>query len=157
MSQLIRQLYIKENVFSCLIFIFLLKQTNKLDSTSFYSLRLSISCSSVVEERCYPYIGDYKVWSRCKVARGIRSLKAARCSPQHTIEPPRAELYRTGPAYRIKSEQDIMHEILESGPVQGECCEFLRSCKFDIIYIMRAKRRVSGYTRQTHRVKHFHL
>lgn len=90
------------------------------------------SRSSVVEERCYPYIGDYKTSSKCKVARGIRSLKAARCLPQHSIEPPRLELYRTGPAYRIKSEQDIMHEILESGPVQGELPEY--TSIFAVVY-----------------------
>ncbi|XP_059471159.1 uncharacterized peptidase C1-like protein F26E4.3 isoform X2 [Neocloeon triangulifer] len=73
----------------------------------------------VVEERCYPYIGDHNNPGKCKIGKTIRSLGAARCLPQHQIEPPRTETYRTGPAYRIKSEQDIMHEIFESGPVQA--------------------------------------
>ena len=33
---------------------------------------------------------------------------------------PRHEMYRTGPAYRMGSEQDVMYEIMESGPVQGK-------------------------------------
>lgn len=46
-------------------------------------------------------------------------MTTARCQPlpsQHTL---RTELYKVGPAYRLKSEKDIMDEIMESGPVQG--------------------------------------
>lgn len=33
--------------------------------------------------------------------------------------PSKAELYRVGPAYRLSGEQDIMYEIMRSGPLQG--------------------------------------
>lgn len=38
---------------------------------------------------------------------------------QYGRRPSKSELYRVGPAYRLSGEQDIMHEIMESGPVQG--------------------------------------
>ncbi|XP_049763457.1 tubulointerstitial nephritis antigen-like [Schistocerca cancellata] len=73
----------------------------------------------VVDEPCYPYTAQSGTPGKCRLGRRA-NLLTARCTPPRTLYgPPRTELYRTGPAYRLGSEEDIMHEIMESGPVQA--------------------------------------
>lgn len=67
----------------------------------------------MVDEGCYPYIAAP---NQCKVRRGD-SLSSVGC--QLPIKVPRDHLYRVGPAYSLNNETDIMIEIMESGPVQG--------------------------------------
>ena len=56
---------------------------------------------------------------RCRLPKRS-NLLTARCKPpSHPQTVLRTDLYRVGPSYRLGSEQDIMYEIMESGPVQG--------------------------------------
>lgn len=69
----------------------------------------------LVDDACYPWTGNQ---TTCRLPKKS-TLTTARCAPlpsQHTL---RTELYKVGPAYRLKSEEDIMDEIMESGPVQA--------------------------------------
>jgi len=73
----------------------------------------------VVDEPCYPYTAGLGFFERCRLPKRS-NLLTARCNPPaHPQTPLRTDLYRMGPAYRLGSEQDIMYEIMESGPVQG--------------------------------------
>ncbi|PSN45620.1 putative peptidase C1-like protein F26E4.3 [Blattella germanica] len=73
----------------------------------------------VVDEPCYPYTAGSGNVQRCRLPKRS-NLLTARCSPPaHPQTALRTELYRMGPAYRLGSEQDIMFEIMESGPVQA--------------------------------------
>lgn len=67
----------------------------------------------LVDDACYPYKG---VSDHCKVRRSD-TLSSAGCELPVTV--PRDHLYRVGPAYSLNNESDIMNEIFESGPVQG--------------------------------------
>lgn len=67
----------------------------------------------MVDDECYPYIG---VSDRCKVHRQD-TLRSLQCTLP--VKVPRDHLYRVGPAYSLRNETDIMNEIFESGPVQG--------------------------------------
>jgi len=76
-------------------------------------------CCSVVDEPCYPYTAGYGFLERCRLPKRS-NLLTARCKPPpHPQTVLRTDLYRVGPSYRLGSEQDIMYEIMESGPVQG--------------------------------------
>lgn len=76
-------------------------------------------CYSVVDEPCYPYTAGSGFLERCRLPKRA-NLLTARCNPPaHPQTVFRTDLYRMGPAYRLGSEQDIMYEIMESGPVQG--------------------------------------
>jgi hypothetical protein len=56
---------------------------------------------------------------RCRIPKRA-NLLTARCKPPpHPQTVLRTDLYRVGPSYRLGSEEDIMYEIMESGPVQG--------------------------------------
>ncbi|KAJ9592500.1 hypothetical protein L9F63_015817 [Diploptera punctata] len=70
----------------------------------------------VVDEPCYPYTAGTGIVEKCRLPKRS-NLLTARCSPP--ANPPRHEMYRTGPAYRLGKEQDVMYEIMESGPVQA--------------------------------------
>ncbi|XP_066999671.2 uncharacterized peptidase C1-like protein F26E4.3 [Anabrus simplex] len=73
----------------------------------------------VVDEDCYPYTAGSGKVTKCRLPKRT-NLLTARCSaPQNPLLPARTETYRMGPAYRLGSEHDIMHEIMESGPVQA--------------------------------------
>lgn len=67
----------------------------------------------VVDSECFPYIAGA---NRCKVRR-FDNLQTAGCQLPSNV--PRKEFYRVGPAYSLNNETDIMIEISESGPVQG--------------------------------------
>lgn len=73
----------------------------------------------VVDEECYRYNSGSGSVDQCRLPKKT-NLRTARCSiPQDPFYPPRTDLYRMGPAYRLGSENDIMYEIMESGPVQA--------------------------------------
>ncbi|XP_023712916.1 uncharacterized peptidase C1-like protein F26E4.3 isoform X2 [Cryptotermes secundus] len=73
----------------------------------------------VVDEPCYPYTATSGFLERCRLPKRS-NLLTARCKPPaHPQTVLRTELYHMGPAYRLGSEQDIMYEIMESGPVQA--------------------------------------
>lgn len=73
----------------------------------------------MVDEPCYPYTAKSGFLERCRLPKRS-NLLTARCNPPaHPQTVLRTDLYRMGPAYRLGSEQDIMYEIMESGPVQG--------------------------------------
>lgn len=73
----------------------------------------------VVDEPCYPYTAASGFLERCRLPKRS-NLLTARCNPPaHPQTVLRTDLYRMGPAYRLGSEQDIMYEIMESGPVQA--------------------------------------
>lgn len=73
----------------------------------------------MVDEPCYPYTATSGFLERCRLPKRS-NLLTARCKPPaHPQTVLRTDLYRMGPAYRLGSEQDIMYEITESGPVQG--------------------------------------
>lgn len=67
----------------------------------------------LVDEECFPYSGKLE---HCKVRR---SYKLADAGCKLPTKVPRDHLYRVGPAYSLNNENDIMIEIMESGPVQG--------------------------------------
>jgi len=71
----------------------------------------------IVDEDCYPYLsGKTGEAGQCRMSRRA-SLHDCQAS-----KPPgnRTDVYKTGPAYRISSqEDDIKYEILTYGPVQG--------------------------------------
>jgi len=76
-------------------------------------------CCSVVDEPCYPYTAGFGFLERCRLTKRS-TLLTARCKPpSHPQTVLRTDLYRVGPSYRLGSEEDIMYEIMESGPVQG--------------------------------------
>ena len=70
---------------------------------------------------CYPYhSGVTGVTEACKISRRTYLLADVKECQSFNRLSERTELYKTGPAYRIKSdENDIMYEIMTSGPVQG--------------------------------------
>uniref|UniRef100_A0A1I8Q6H8 SMB domain-containing protein n=1 Tax=Stomoxys calcitrans TaxID=35570 RepID=A0A1I8Q6H8_STOCA len=68
----------------------------------------------VLDENCYPYVGDRET---CKVYHKKRSLSSYGCRPAPGVD--RDEFYTVGPAYSIRNETDIMAEIYNSGPVQA--------------------------------------
>lgn len=67
----------------------------------------------LVEESCYPWTGTSE---QCKL-RKRTDLRGAGCPVASNSL--RTELYKTGPAYHLGNETDIMQEILTSGPVQA--------------------------------------
>ncbi|CAK9821156.1 Uncharacterized peptidase C1-like protein F26E4.3 [Anthophora plagiata] len=67
----------------------------------------------LVDNNCYPWTGSDEL---CKI-RKRTDLNTAGCPPP--MNPLRTELYKVGPAYRLRNETDIMQEILTSGPVQA--------------------------------------
>lgn len=69
---------------------------------------------SLADEGCYPYNAAS---TNCKVHRKS-TLSSLGCELPTKV--PRDHLYRVGPAYSLNNETDIMIEIFESGPVQGE-------------------------------------
>lgn len=81
----------------------------------------------MVNEECYPYLsGRTGSVEKCKASRRA-TLSSMQCqlvnaSPKRLEEKrERRGLFRTPPAYRIApKEEDIMNEIRERGPVQGE-------------------------------------
>ena len=76
----------------------------------------------VVDEQCYPYLsGSSGAAGTCKISRRVKSLleTAQECRTGNELSG-RKGLYRSLPAYRISSkEDDIKHEIMTYGPVQG--------------------------------------
>jgi len=73
----------------------------------------------VVDEPCYPYTAGFGFLERCRLPKRS-TLLTAHCKPSsHPQTVLRTDLYRVGPSYRLGSEQDIMYEIMESGPVQA--------------------------------------
>lgn len=76
---------------------------------------------------------------RCRLPKRS-NLLTARCKPPaHPQTVLRTDLYRVGPSYRLGSEEDIMYEIMESGPVQGTA-QHLEVCVTEITNIL-----VSGW------------
>jgi hypothetical protein len=72
---------------------------------------------------------------RCRLPKRS-NLLTARCKPPpHPQTVLRTDLYRVGPSYRLGSEQDIMYEIMESGPVQGTT-QHLEVCITEITNIL---------------------
>lgn len=69
--------------------------------------------SRIVNDDCFPYIAGV---NKCKIKR-TDTLASAGCALPTKV--PRNHLYRVGPAYSLNNETDIMIEIMESGPVQG--------------------------------------
>ncbi|XP_034250308.1 tubulointerstitial nephritis antigen-like [Thrips palmi] len=70
----------------------------------------------LVPDACYPWTGRNDT---CHVPKKA-TLQTARCPLRAvTSRKAKTELYRMGPAYRLDSEQDIMREIIKSGPVQA--------------------------------------
>lgn len=68
---------------------------------------------SLVDEECLPYDGREQ---KCSMPRK-GTLQSSGCkSPQGKG---RLERYHVSPAYRLGNETDIMYEILNSGPAQG--------------------------------------
>lgn len=67
----------------------------------------------LVSDECYPWEGSVK---ECRVPRHAKPMEA-RCPSSNLIE--NGYLYRVGPVYRLGTEQDIMYEIIHSGPVQA--------------------------------------
>nr|CAD7401233.1 unnamed protein product [Timema cristinae] len=69
----------------------------------------------VVSEECYPYQSSGGETGRCRLPKN-GNLVSASCRP---LLKSRTDFYKVGPAYRLGDEQDIMYEIMESGPVQA--------------------------------------
>jgi hypothetical protein len=106
--------------------------------------------SRIVDEECYPYrSGVTGIPGDCKISRKTYSLADVKECPTANRLSGRTELYKTGPAYRIKSdENDIKYEILTSGPVQGtqynkKKCECTGSNSF-VRNVLSAVMSVSG-------------
>lgn len=67
----------------------------------------------LVSDECYPWEGSL---SDCRVTRHKKPMDA-QCPSSYGVE--RAELHRVGPVYRLGTEEDVMYEIVHSGPVQA--------------------------------------
>ena len=90
----------------------------------------------MVNEECYPYVsGGTGTIETCRVPRranlltmkcDLPKMQAVNTGNSQKKRKERKELFRTPPAYRIAQlEEDIMNEIHEHGPVQGELNFFL--------------------------------
>lgn len=75
-----------------------------------------LSHRRLVNDGCYPYTAAP---NQCRVHRDS-TLSSLGCELPAKV--PREHLYRVGPAYSLNNETDIMIEIMESGPVQGNHC-----------------------------------
>lgn len=71
----------------------------------------------LVPDACYPWTG---LNDTCHVPKKA-TLQTARCPLRAALLSRKAktELYRMGPVYRLATEEDIMREIIKSGPVQA--------------------------------------
>ncbi|KAK3923301.1 Tubulointerstitial nephritis antigen-like [Frankliniella fusca] len=70
----------------------------------------------LVPDACYPWTGRE---DKCHVPKKA-TLDTARCPLRAaTSRKAKTELYRMGPVYRLAGEEDIMREIIRSGPVQA--------------------------------------
>lgn len=74
----------------------------------------------MVSDNCYPWEGSV---SECRVPRYKKPMDA-RCPSSNFIE--NDELHRVGPVYRLGTQEDIMYEIVHSGPVQGNGFIFIQ-------------------------------
>lgn len=70
--------------------------------------------NSVADDECYPYDA---VVGRCRATKST-NLKDLGCSIPDFRQT--ENLYKMGPAYSLFNETDIMYEIKNYGPVQGE-------------------------------------
>lgn len=68
----------------------------------------------LVPESCYSWVAAQ---TECRVPKK-KKLQMSKC-PQGRPSP-FTPLYRVGPVYKLKSEKDIMFDIMTSGPVQGK-------------------------------------
>lgn len=67
----------------------------------------------LVPEECYPWTGER---TPCAVSKTRnKNITMARCSSGNA----QMFLHRAGPTYRVATEENIMHEIMTSGPVQA--------------------------------------
>ncbi|CAG9131612.1 unnamed protein product [Plutella xylostella] len=66
----------------------------------------------LVDEECLPYVANV---TRCPF-RPRHDLVQDGCRPRN---PQRTSRYKVGPPSRLKREEDIMYDIMESGPVQA--------------------------------------
>ena len=83
----------------------------------------------VVNDDCYPYVsGVSGSVEKCRVPRraNLQTMKCRLPKSPNSIHSSngdhkeRKELFRTPPAYRVaEKEEDIMNELRERGPVQG--------------------------------------
>lgn len=71
---------------------------------------------SLVNEECFQY-QEKETACRFRL-RGNNTLRTMRCRIPSSR--PSEELYKMGPAYSLRNENDIMWEIYENGPVQGK-------------------------------------
>lgn len=80
---------------------------------------LMSTSNSVADEECYPYQALAAPQAACRVEpRSNSNLKTLKCNiPDYR---PTENLYKMGPAYSLYNETDIMYEIKNYGPVQGE-------------------------------------
>lgn len=92
---------------------FKMKNKNKEDNIPNNLIKILNICYSVVDEDCYPYKGKE---DKCRIPRR-GSWKHTHCPLPDN--PQRKEMYKVSPAYRLGNETDIMYEIIENGPVQG--------------------------------------
>ena len=67
----------------------------------------------VADETCYPYEASV---GRCR-AKKNDNLRTMQCEVPENRQT--EALYKTGPAYSLNNETDIMWEIFHYGPVQG--------------------------------------
>lgn len=70
----------------------------------------------LITEDCYPWEGRM---SDCKVPKRKKALDAPCPTHPGSDRPVTTPLRRVGSAYRVSTEEGIMHEILTSGSVQG--------------------------------------
>ena len=77
---------------------------------------------SVAQTECYPYdSGVTQTKGSCRTPRRSRRPHELTCSNGTRVTLGKRDLIGMQPPYRIASkEQDIMHELYNSGPVQGE-------------------------------------
>ena len=85
----------------------------------------------MVSDDCYPYrSGEMKKTGLCMIPRYKMLSSKVKCPSSKQENSP---AYQTSPPYRIApSEKEIMKEIVENGPVQGNSSfyvKFLRSKK----------------------------
>lgn len=73
--------------------------------------------NSVADEECYKYEAKAAPQATCRATKHA-NLETLRCNiPDYR---PTESLYKMGPAYSLFNETDMMFEIKNHGPVQGE-------------------------------------
>ncbi|KAL7305424.1 hypothetical protein TKK_0002167 [Trichogramma kaykai] len=71
----------------------------------------------LTDEECYPWTGES---DKCMLQRRRGTLSELNCRARNSQSYElRDEFYKTGPAFRVRTEHDMMHEIMLYGPVQA--------------------------------------